>query len=103
MAREKKLPLDEHGNVSFDPLHKMTVKRTGKQVMRMQILIRVAAAIVLALFLIVLLMWLFSLFSQQAGRFTVSSKDGDRGLILSETADFSNYSAQLTAEAVENM
>jgi len=103
MASGYKVPLDEHGNVNFDPTRKMTVKRTGKQVMRMQILIRVAAIIVLALFLIVLLMYLFSLFSQQAGRFTVSSKDANRGLILSETPDFANYTAQLTAEAVEKM
>lgn len=103
MAREYKVPLDEHGNVSFDPTRKLTVKRTGKQVMRMQMLIRVAAVIVLALFLIVLLMYLFSLFSQQAGRFTVSSKDANRGLILSETPDFANYTAQLNADPVEEM
>ena len=59
----KRIPLDEHGNVNFDPMHKYTVKRTGKQIMRMQMLIRIAAVIVSALFLIVLLLYLFSLFS----------------------------------------
>lgn len=105
MAREKKknLPLDEHGNISFDPMHKFTVKRTGKQIMRMQILIRVAAVIVSALFLFVLLLYLFSLFSTQAGRFTVRSTDGSRGLILSETIDFEHYTAILEADPVENM
>ncbi len=103
MAKNYKPPLDENGNVRFDPMHKYTVKRTGKQVMRMQMLIRVSAVIVLALFLIVLLLWLFSLFSTQAGRFTVSSKDSARGLILSETADFEKKSVTLKATPVENM
>ncbi len=104
MAKNKKnIPLDEHGNVRFDPMHKYTVRRTGKQIMRMQILIRIAAVIAAALFLFVLLLYLFSLFSTQAGRFTVRSTDGHRGLILSETADFVNYTAMLEAEPVENM
>ncbi len=101
--KERKLPLDEHGNIDFSPMHKYTVKRTGKQIMRLQMMIRVAAMIVLALFLIILLMYVFSLFSNGAGRFTVSSSDGHRGLILSETSDFSNTTALLNAEAVENM
>ncbi len=103
MAKDYKPPLDENGNVQFDPMRKYTVKRTGKQVMRMQMMIRVSAVIVLALFLFVLLLWLFSLFSQQAGRFTVSSKDINRGLILSETADFAETSASLSASPVEQM
>ncbi len=101
--RKRKLPLDEHGNVDFNPMHKYTVRRTGKQVMRLQMMIRIAAMIVLALFLIILLMYIFSLFSNGAGRFTVSSSDGHRGLILSETADFADTSVILNAEAVENM
>ncbi len=103
MAKEKKLALDEHGNVKFDPMHKYTVKRTGKQIMRMQMLIRIAAVVTAALFLFVLLLYLFSLFSTQAGRFTVRSTDGSRGLILSETVDFTNYSAILEADPVESM
>lgn len=103
MAKEKHYPLDENGDIRFDPLHKFTVKRTGKQVMRLQMMIRVTAIIVLALFIFVLLMYLFSLFSSQAGRFTVSSSDGARGLILCEHEDFADYSAILEAEAVENM
>lgn len=99
----KKLPLDEHGNVNFDPMHKFTVRRTGKQIMRMQMLIRIAAVIVSALFLIVLLLYLFSLISQQAGRFTVRSHDGARGLILSESIDFVEYSAMLEAAPVDGM
>ena len=103
MAKGYKPPLDENGNVQFDPMRKYTVKRTGKQVMRMQMMIRMSAVVVLALFLFVLLLWLFSLFSQQAGKFTVSSKDAERGLILSETVDFAKPSAALTAEPVEAM
>ncbi len=101
--RERKYPLDEHGNIDFNPMHKFTVKRTGKQVMRLQIMIRVSAMVVLALFIIVLLLYLFSLFSNGAGRFTVSSSDGHRGLILSETVDFANPTAALDASAVEKM
>lgn len=101
--RERKYPLDEHGNIDFNPMHKFTVKRTGKQVMRLQIMIRVSAMVVLALFIIVLLLYLFSLFSNGAGRFTVSSSDGHRGLILSETADFADVTSVLNAEAVEKM
>lgn len=103
MAKERKIPLDANGNVDFTPLHKLTVKRTGKQIMRLQMAIRVTAVIVLALFIIVLLMYLFSLFSSQAGRFTVSSSDGERGLILSETVGFEHMTARLEAGAVENM
>ena len=103
MANERALPLDEQGNVDFTPLHKLTVKRTGKQIMRLQMGIRITAVIVLALFLIVLLLYLFSLFSTQGGRFTVSTPDGDRGLILSEIKDFSEYTAFLHADPYENM
>ncbi len=104
MANEKALPLDEQGNVDFTPLHKLTVKRTGKQIMRLQMGIRITAVIVLALFLIVLLLYLFSLFSTNGiGRFTVSSSDGERGLILSEMEDFSEYTALLHGEAYEGM
>ncbi len=103
MENEKKLRLDDNGDVDFSPLHKLTVKRTGKQIMRMQMAIRVTAVVVLALFLIVLLMYLFSLFSTQGGRFTVSSSDADRGLILSEVKDFSEYTAMLHAQPYEDM
>lgn len=103
MEKKSKLPLDENGNVDFSPMHKLTVKRTGKQVMRMQMAIRITAVVVLALFLIVLLMYMFSLFSSQGGRFTVSSTDADRGLILSEMADFSEYTALLNADPYEEM
>ncbi len=103
MADEKKLPLDSHGDVSFDPMHKYTVKRTGKQVMRLQMMLRITAVIVAAVFLFVLLLYLFSLFSTQAGRFTVRTTDGRRGLILSETADFEFWSAILEADPVESM
>jgi len=104
MATEKNVPLDDQGNVDFSPMHKYTVRRTGKQVMRMQMAIRVTAVVVLALFLIVLLLYLFSLFSTNGiGRFTVSSSDGERGLILSEMEDFSEYTALLHGEAYEGM
>lgn len=104
MAKERKLPLDENGNVDFTPLHKLTVKRTGKQIMRLQMGIRITAVIVLALFLIVLLLYLFSLFSANGiGRFTVSSSDGERGLILSEMEDFAEYTALLHGDPYEKM
>ncbi|MGN0172566.1 MAG: hypothetical protein ACI39E_07260 [Acutalibacteraceae bacterium] len=103
MAKSYTPPTDENGNVVFDPLHKLTVKRTGKQIMRLQMLIRVTAVIVSALFLFVLLMYLFSLFSTKAGRFTVRTNDGARGLILSETADFEFVSAKLEADPVDQM
>ncbi len=103
MADEKKYPLDDRGNVKFDPMYKYTVKRTGRQIMRLQMMLRITAVIVAAVFLFVLLMYLFSLFSTQAGRFTVRSTDGRRGLILSETADFAQWSALLEADPVENM
>ncbi len=103
MAKEKHYPLDENGNIRFDPMHRFTVKRTGKQVMRLQMMIRVTAIIVLALFIFVLLMYLFSLISGGAGRFTVSSSDGERGLILCEHEDFVDYTAILEAEHVEEM
>ena len=103
MAEDKKYPLDDHGNVKFDPMYKYTVKRTGRQIMRLQMMLRITAVIVAAVFLFVLLMYLFSLFSTQAGRFTVRSTDGRRGLILSETADFAQWSALLEADPVENM
>ncbi|MBQ9414663.1 MAG: hypothetical protein IJU16_06005 [Clostridia bacterium] len=89
--------------VSFDPTRKLTVKRTGRQIMWLQILLRATGIIVLALFLLALLLYLFSLFSNQAGRFTVSTSDGSKGLILSETADFEHPSGMLRGAAVEDM
>lgn len=104
MAYEKSLPIDQDGNVDFTPLHKLTVKRTGKQVMRLQMGIRITAVIVLALFLIVLLLYLFSLFSTSGiGRFTVSSSDGERGLMLSEMEDFAEWSPILHGDPYEKM
>ena len=111
-----KLPVTDSGDeVDFSPQRKFVVKRTGKQIARMQRSIKATTVAVIILILLVLLLYFLFYFIDKGNRsgegenidmgdFTVQIDPGDRSLIsLSEHEDLSEPAVLLQGTSVDNM
>ena len=110
---KNKLPTDANGAVDFSPMRKFVVKRTGKQIARMQTMIKRTAIIVLILILLVLLLYFLFYFIDKGnqsgdvidkGDFTIQIDRGERQMLsLSEHEDLSEQTLLLQGTNVEDM
>ena len=99
-------PTDPGAQMSFDPTRKFVVKRTGKQIARMQNVIKRSAIAAAALLILVLLIYALAYMSMngKGGDFTVKCDPGSRNMVsISEHADMSDPTTVLHGTQVEDM
>ena len=111
--KQNKLPVDANGAVDFSPQRKFVVKRTGKQIARMQRMIKYTAITVAILILLVLFFYFLFYFIDKGnqsgdiidkGDFTIQIDKGTRAVIsLSEHEDLSEPTLLLQGTSVEDM
>ena len=112
--KKPKLPVNDKGEVDFSPQRKFIVKRTGKQIARMQRMIKRTSIIVLILVLLALLLYFLFYFIDRGnsgsgevidkGDFTIQIDKGTRSFIsLSEHEDLSEPTLLLQGTSVEDL
>ena len=97
---------DQGAQMSFDPTRKFVVKRTGKQIARMQNMIKRSAIAAAALLVLVALIYALAVMSLggRGGDFTVKCDPGSRNMIsLSEHSDMSDPTVILHGTQVKDM
>ena len=103
----------DNGEIDLSPERAFVVKRTGKQVARLQQRIKVTKWIVISLLLLVIILYLMFIFFWQGGNedsgddygdFTVKIDKGQRNLIsLSESSDFNEPTIFLRGTSVHDL
>ena len=98
---------DPGAQMSFDPTRKFVVKRTGKQIARMQTMIKRSAIAAGILMILVLLLYCFVFASSHGGKggdFTVRCDPNARNMVsLCETEDFKEPTMVLRGSKVDDM
>lgn len=107
MAKKKKnaQPSEVAATQEYDAMGRYGVKSESKKVKKREALIRILTIVLVLMLLFLSLMFACSSYVNKAGDFTVTmDKDAyNMGIILSETADFSQSSRFLTGEKCVDM
>lgn len=105
----------DNGEIDLSPERAFVVKRTGKQVARLQQRIKITKWVVSALLLLVIILYLLFIFFQRGGLdgdgggpdygdFTVQIDEGTRNLIsLSEDVEFKGATIRLKGSSLDDM